>query len=74
MSDIVQRLTYALGNHHWGRSALLEEARKEILRLRRENASLFLEVPNGHSPIYRGKHLLAEAQEIYGVLEEIESR
>jgi hypothetical protein len=72
MSDIVERLTYALGNRHWGRSGILEEARAEILRLRRENATLYLQVPTSQ-PDYRGKHLLRDAEEMYRTLSEAEA-
>ena len=67
MSDIVSQLAYALGNHHWGRSSLLEEAKAEILRLRRENSTLSDEVERTSpvvAPIYRGKHLLTLTDEL----------
>ena len=58
MSDIVSRLTYALGHHHWGRTGLLEEARAEILRLRQENSTLAseLEQLSPEDDAYRGRH------------------
>lgn len=64
MSDILQKLTYALGHHHWGRTQLLEEARAEILRLRRENATLSLQVPPENTPTYRGRHLRTLTEEL----------
>jgi hypothetical protein len=72
VSDILAKLTYALERHHWGRSNLLEEARAEILRLRRENATLYLQVPTSQ-PDYRGKHLLEDAEEMYRTLSEAEA-